>query len=95
MKSPIARNEDIIWRRVEDGVVLIGSDGLVIHVLNKTAARIWELCDGTKGPDEIITDLCEHFDVTPDEVSADVQDTLDRFEGLGLLKKKGRGVKFG
>jgi hypothetical protein len=90
MKGPVARNEDIIWRRIEDDVVLIGKDGLVIHVLNKTAARIWELCDGTNGPGEIVADLCERFEVAPEEVRADVQEILGKFEGMGLLKEKAK-----
>jgi hypothetical protein len=93
MKSPPARIEDIIWRRIEDEIVLIGNDGLVIHVLNKTAAHIWELCDGTNSSDEIVAGICEHFEVTPEEAREDVQDTLTSFEGLCLLRKEGEIAK--
>jgi hypothetical protein len=90
MKNAVARNEDIIWRRIEDKIVLIGKEGMVIHVLNKTAARIWELCDGVNGTDEIAADLCERFDVMPGEASADVQSTLEKFGGMGLLNNSGK-----
>ena len=87
MESLVARNEDIVWRRIEDEIVAIGSDGFTVHVLNKTAAYIWDLCDGTKSLDEIAVCLCECYDVAPDEAIADVQDTIGKFEGLGLLGK--------
>ena len=85
MNSLVSRGDDIIWRQIEGETVVITPDGLSLHVLNKTAALIWELCDGTKGPDEIATILCERFDVSPEEVSADVKDTIGKLEGLGLL----------
>ena len=82
------RSEDVIWRKIEDKVVIIGKDGLNTFVLNKTAARMWELCDGTKSPDEIATDICELFDVSPVEASADVRTTIEKFEQMQLLERR-------
>ena len=90
MESQLVRNEDVVWRRIEDEIVVIGNDGLAVHMLNKTAAYIWEQCDGTKSPDEIAVSLCERFEVTSDEARADVQDTIGKLEGLGLLEKANR-----
>jgi predicted transcriptional regulator len=89
MKSTIARNEDIIWRKIEDKIVLIGKDGLEIQVLNKTAAHIWELCDGVNSPDEIAACLCEHFDVPPEEANADVREFINKLGRMGLLERRG------
>jgi hypothetical protein len=88
MKSAIVRNEDIIWRKIEDKIVLIGKDGLAIHVLNKTAAHIWDLCDGAHSPDEIAANLCERFDVPPEEANADVREAISKLEGMGLLERR-------
>ena len=88
MESLIVRDEDVIWRRIDEKIVLIGKDGLVIHVLNKTAARIWELCDGTNNTDEISADLCELFDVLPEEANADVQETISSFRKMGLIERR-------
>jgi hypothetical protein len=88
MARTIARNRDIIWRRIEDKVVLIGKEGQVIHVLNKTAACIWELCDGANGADEIAESLCESFDVPPEEAGADVRDIITKLESMGLVERR-------
>ena len=88
MKSGIERKKDIIWRRIEGKIVLIGKEGMVIHVLNKTAAHIWELCDGAKSADEITASICERFDVTPEEADADVRETISNLEKMGLLERR-------
>jgi hypothetical protein len=87
MENQIVRNEDLVWRRIEDEIVVIGNDGLAVHMLNKSAAYIWEQCDGTKSLDEIAVGLCEHFEVTPEEARADVQAAINKLEGMGLIHK--------
>ena len=87
MDNRLNRAEDVIWRRIEDEIVVITSDGLSLHVLNRTAAQIWEMCDGAHSPEDITAGLCERFDATPEEVTEDVQDTLDKLEGLGLVRR--------
>lgn len=79
--------EDIICRQIGDEVVLIKDDGLSLHVLNKTAAMIWEMCDGGHKTEEIVARLCEKYDVTADEASADVTAILNELQQKGLLKQ--------
>ena len=86
MTIRIVRADDIIWRRIEDEVVLIKDDGLAVHVLNKTAAIIWEMCDGENAIEKIAATLCERFDISPDEAISDVKDTINKLENVGLLK---------
>ena len=78
--------EDIIWRRIGDDVVIIKDDGLATHVLNKTAAYIWELCDGKRGIEEIAASLCERYDVSPKEACADTKETIENLTKAGIIK---------
>ena len=78
--------ENIIWRRIGDDLVIIKDDGLATHVLNKTAAHIWELCDGKRGIDEIAASLCECYDVSPEEALADTKETIENLTKAGILK---------
>jgi len=78
--------ENIIWRRIGDDVVIIKDDGLATHVLNKTAAYIWELCDGKRGIDEIAASLCERYDVSPEEARADARETIENLTKAGIIK---------
>lgn len=83
----IMQAEDIIWREIDDEIVVIRDDGLRVLVLNKTAARIWEMCSGDLGPDEIAGKLCERYNVSLEQASADVRNVMAKMVELGLLKR--------
>lgn len=88
---PVQKNE-VIWRRIGDAVVVIKEDGLSSHTLNKTAAFIWELCDGNLEVNEIAAKLHERFDVSLEEARNDVYSTIEELMMAGILKKT-KGVK--
>jgi len=81
--------ENSIWREIEGKIAVIKDDGMAIYVLNKTAARIWEMCDGNLGPDEMAAILCERYDVSFERASADVRKTLNSLMEKGLLMQAG------
>jgi hypothetical protein len=83
----------IIWRRIEDEVVLIKDDGLSVHVLNKTAAHIWELCNGEHSLSDIAESVCERFDTTVEEATKDAADLVDNLDQLGLLASEAKEAK--
>lgn len=87
MGSRLIKAEDIISRQIGDEIVVLRDDGLSVHVLNKTAAHVWEMCDGNHELDEIALSLCKRFAVAFAEASADVQDTISKLEELCLLKR--------
>ena len=61
------RDEGIVWRDIADEVVLVEKDYTTIHVLNKTASLIWTLADGTRHVDDIVSEICNRFDVTSEQ----------------------------
>jgi hypothetical protein len=87
MVNRVAQAKDVIWRRIGDEVVVIKDDGLATHVLNKTAAFIWEICDGECGVDEITKRLCERFDVSLEEARADVREIIEKLTQLNIMHK--------
>lgn len=88
MGNTLLRNESVVWRKLDGKAVIIGADAQSVYTLNKTATRIWELCDGNKTIDEIAADICEKFDVTSEEAQADVRDTIMKFEKMKLIERK-------
>jgi hypothetical protein len=83
----VAQAEDVIWRRIGDEIVVIKDNGLATHVLNKTAAFIWETCDGQGAIDEITTKLCERFDVSYEEAYADVREIIEKLLQIGIMNQ--------
>lgn len=86
MGKHIAQTKDVIWRRIGDDIVIIKDGGLSTHVLNKTAAFIWEMCDGKSGVDEIASKICERFEVAYEEAHADVDDLITTLTKANFLK---------
>lgn len=89
MEGRLSRADDLIWREIDNEIVVIKENGLAIHVLNKTAARIWEMCSGDLGPEEIAANLCERYDVSLEKASIDVRNALAKMAEKGLLKTPG------
>lgn len=79
--------KDLISRQIGSETVVIKENGLSTHVLNKTAAYIWELCNGSYGVDGITSKICERFEVDSDQANADVRETIDRLLEIGLLNQ--------
>jgi hypothetical protein len=85
----VNRVDDLIWRRIGDEVVIITEDGLSTHVLNKTAAFIWEQCDGQASISDITARLCDNFEVSNDEAAADAREIIDKWLNIGIVRPAG------
>lgn len=57
-----------------------------VHLLNATAYAIWDLCDGSTDPEEMIDAICEISRMHRDLVSEDVRRVLAEFDAAGLLR---------
>lgn len=66
----------------DEGTVILLISGMM-HQLNLLGGMIWNLCDGTRTIEQIITEIKEEFDVDDETVRADVQGFVD-----DLLERK-------
>ena len=71
---------------VEDEITLFDPHRNQVHILNPTAAVVWQLSDGTQGVAEIASQLAELYGLEPAVVEGDVRDILTQFCGARLLK---------
>ena len=78
---------DVIWRRIGDEIVVIRDDGLATHVLNKTAAFIWELCESEREIEEITSSICNRFDVSPEVADSDVRELVEALTDIGIMNR--------
>lgn len=58
-----------------------------VHVLNKTAFFIWELCDGSRSVADIVACVVKRYQVGLDQAKADTAQTLGHLAELELLSK--------
>ncbi|MEO0436657.1 MAG: PqqD family protein [Pseudomonadota bacterium] len=76
--------------RVQDEVVLLPDSGNELYALNRTGARIWELCDGRHSLSDIFDDLRYSFDGETMEIATDLNTALIQLRELELLQATAR-----
>lgn len=76
----LGRGEDA----AEDGTLII-VDGGAIFELNLLGADVWKLLEGERSAGEIAKDLLEVYDVTEEELTADVDEFLRELVGRGWV----------
>jgi len=84
MQIPRRRTE-FEERVVEGEMVVMDQESEQIHQLNQTASFIWQLCDGDHDRQQIAEELAAAFEVDADTAEADVAETLEKLEKIGLL----------
>jgi hypothetical protein len=76
---------DVVFRRLDEGGVLVDLTTNQIYELNHTAARIWEILREEDGSPCLLDRLAEEFEVDPDTADREVQTLIDDLRGEGLL----------
>lgn len=77
---------DVTLQRVGREAILHDDRAGQAHVINASAARVWELCDG-RSFEEVVASFAEPYGLGPDAVRADVERVIDGFDRLGLLDR--------
>ena len=79
------RREGVASQVTDGEAVLLNIESGEYFVLNSVGSRIWELCDGTRSTAEIVSVICEEFDIAEDLAGADASDVLDELEKEKLI----------
>ena len=79
------RSEGITVQRIGDETVLHDGGRKQAHVVNQSAAWIWDHMDGSSSTDDIADLLAREFNVLVEVARRDVAAVADEFRRLGLL----------
>ena len=71
------RGERILAQRGVDALVLLNPDDGKYYTLNEVGSRAWELCDGDRTIEEMVTVLHEEFEAPLSVIQADVLELLN------------------
>ncbi len=82
------RDQRVVWRDIAGEVVIAERDNRTIRVLNKTASLIWALADGTRQAEAIVAEVCNQFEVAPEQARADVEEFCRELLEAGLISMK-------
>jgi hypothetical protein len=70
---------------LDDELVLYTPSDGQAYVLNHTAARIWNLLDGTRTEVNVARELADTFGESYDDVLVDVRELVEHLRTVGLL----------
>ena len=77
--------KSVPWRTLDTEALVVDVKGGLLYPLNSVGARIWELCDGARSVDEIVTVLAAEFDAPEATIRADATAFIDRLAGAKLI----------
>jgi len=82
----IARSSAIAARALAGEMMIMNSADSTFFTLNEVATTIWQAADGRTPLREIVhAQVCEHFDVDPDEAQADAEQFVAELSSYGIL----------
>src|SRR5688500_11270253 len=82
--------DHVVAKLVGEELVLLDYEGEVYYGLDPVGARIWELLAAGRTLGEIIDTLLAEYDVTRDQLAADVERVVGELESNGLLRTNDR-----
>ena len=91
MPEPVRyrRNDRVLWRRTGDGALLALPDEEGFERLSPSGAAVWELLAEPTTTPEVVAELAELFDASPDTIARDVDALLELLVRRGLIEGEG------
>lgn len=79
------RDERIVWRRGDEGVVVLNPNDGQYFSLDDVGGRIWELSEGDRSIAEIAVLLADEYDADPSLIETDALELLRELRDEGLV----------
>lgn len=80
------RNSDILWKLIEDKVVLLDMDEGRAITLNEVGSHIWTSLEGQKAQEELAQGVISAFDIDEDTAKKDTNFFLNDMIKRDLIK---------
>lgn len=86
MAEILTRNNDILWRLIEDKVVLLDMDEARAITLNDVGSHIWMALERQKIQEELVHEVITAFDIDEDTARKDTRSFLDEMIKKDLIR---------
>jgi PqqD family protein of HPr-rel-A system len=84
------RDPGLPHQKLDEETIVVDPRCREVHLLNETAARIWELLASPRSIEELTDVLGEEYDAPAAELRAGVEELLAGLRDKGLLAAGGR-----
>ena len=68
-----ARDSELVWRLVDDEMVIVRLSDGQIRVLNDIGSFVWQLMDGRRTISDLACLVCAEYEVSRQEAEDDIQ----------------------
>jgi PqqD family protein of HPr-rel-A system len=80
----MSTTETTTWRRdtglphqqLDEETIVVDPAHREVHLLNETAARVWELCETPRSLEDLVSELAEEYEAPEEELRASVAELL-------------------
>jgi hypothetical protein len=79
------RDSGLPFQRLEEDTIVVDPKRREVHLLNETAARVWELLESPLTLDELVAALTEEYDASEDEVRASTSELVAELGEKGVF----------
>ena len=85
----LVRRPDVEAHQLPDeSLLLFAQSGSTAVPVNKSGAKIWELCDGARTVDEIVDELASFYEAPRSQIEQDAREFLAALVRHGLLTQR-------
>lgn len=81
----LRRNNTILWRELDGEAVLLDPNAGCSYNLNQVGTLIWKMLDGTHTSDEIVSAICEQYEVELGQALQDLEHLLADMRANNLV----------
>jgi len=79
------RDSELPFQKLDEETIVVDPRRREVHLLNETAARVWELLASPQSVDELAAALGGEYDVAEAELREAVVELVDGLSSKGLL----------
>ena len=83
---PPTPSKNVSLQRVGQEAILHDRSNGRAHVINESAAQVWDLCNGRNTLDQIVSAFAAAYQLPASDVREDVEYILTRFHDLRVLE---------
>lgn len=81
----VIRNKNTAFRIIDDNAMILSPEEGTLHSLNEVGSRIWELADGKMNIEEIISTICNEYEIEEDVAEREICEFVRELCNKGLM----------
>jgi len=82
------KKDHVSWRLIEGRAYLVDRDEGELLELNPVGTEIWRALDGSRDIGDIVTHVCQTFDVSRKKAEKDTVRFVERLKNMEIIEKR-------